>query len=181
MTKRFLLTLLGLCFIASVSLGAYNGNGPFTISSSPGTGSTGSGVPATANYEGVNVGGNLTGRVGDPCEVNAPAYKPVNITANTQVVTGTSGKQTYICGWVTLPTAAAVNVAIVEGTGTVCATNTTGVIGGSTTATGANIATNGGFVLPVTGKAYAATATLADNVCIFAAAQTSGVLVTVQQ
>lgn len=173
MTKRFLLTLLGLCFIASVALGAYNG--------SPGVGLTGVGVPNTGVYESVNVGGNLVGRIGDPCEVNVPAYKPVNITANTQVVTGISGKQTYICGWVTLPTAAAVNVAIVEGTGTVCATNTVGIIGGSTTATGANLATNGGFVLPVTGKAYGATATLADNVCIFAAAQTSGVLITVQQ
>ena len=122
--------------------------------------------------------------VADPCQTNGRAYTPISISsaANTKIVTGTSAKKTYLCH-LFLFAAAADNVAIVEGTGTNCATGTAGVIGGATTGTGINLVANQGWVAGAGGWAVAATATNADDLCLItsAASQLSGVAVTVQQ
>jgi hypothetical protein len=56
---------------------------------------------------------------------------PISITANTQIISGTSAKQTYICS-INLIVGAADNVALVEGTGTTCGTGIAGIAGGAT-------------------------------------------------
>jgi len=159
-----------------------SGNNLNTIDA--GTGATGSAVPANAGYMGVNVGGNLTGLVGDPCQVVAKTYVVINnagSASNQQIITGTSSKKTYVCHMFVFA-AAAQNLNLEEGTGTVCATNTTGMLGGATAALGINLAANQGFVLGNGESGVAITATAADNVCLFysSTAQTSGVLSYVQ-
>ena len=121
---------------------------------------------------------------GDPCSTVAHSYTPINIStaANTKIVTGTSSKKTYICH-AFLYAAGADNVAVVEGTGTNCATGTAGVTGGATTGAGLNLTGNQGFVEGTGSNAIAATATAANDVCLITSAvvQLSGVVVWVQQ
>ena len=82
----------------------------------------------------------------DPCQAQTKSYASINQTANTQLVAGTASKKIYICS-IHVVVAAATNVALVEGTGTVCATGTAGVsgFGGATAATGWNFVANGGI------------------------------------
>jgi hypothetical protein len=143
-------------------------------------------IPAGSN----NIGGVNLAQLGgssvyaDPCLVNTPSAYVVNFatTTTTTMITGTSSKKTYLCG-VFLIAGAATNINIVEGTGTNCSTISAGMIGGSTAATGANLAANGGFVMFSGGYWVAVTATAADNVCFMASAanQVSGVIKYVQQ
>jgi hypothetical protein len=108
-------------------------------------------------------------------------WTPLNITANTKLVSGTSSKQTYICH-VDLVVSAADNVAIVEGTGAVCGTSTAGIFGGATAAAGWNLAANGGIATGAGQGIIGKTATAADDVCVLVSsgAQVSGMLVSVQ-
>jgi hypothetical protein len=111
----------------------------------------------------------------DPCVGQTKSYVNISLTANTKLITGTSAKKIYICQ-INLVVASATNVALVEGTGTACGTSTAGVMGGSTAATGWNLAANGGLVVGNGASAVAAEATNADDLCLFvsAANQTSG-------
>jgi hypothetical protein len=114
----------------------------------------------------------------DPCRTQANIFTRISQTANTQIITGTSAKKIYICS-INLVTAGANNVAIVEGTGTVCATGIAGVsTGGTTAATGWNFAANGGLTQGNGMGSIMAEATNADNLCILqsAAVQLSGVI-----
>lgn len=132
-------------------------------------GNTGSAVPSKAIYVGGNASGNLTGIM--VCD----HWTPISLTANTQIIPGTASKQTYICS-INLVSAAADNVAVVEGTGSTCATSTAGMAGGATAATGWNFAANGGIAQGSGLGAVMRTATAADNVCVFVsgATQVSG-------
>ncbi len=124
-------------------------------------------------------GSNL---VADPCQQQARSTANINLTAGGQIITGTASKQTYICS-AFLVTATAQNIALVEGTGTVCATGIAGMAGGTTAATGQNWAANGGF-FGGNGRAWIfKTATAADNVCLLlsGSGQTSGSVTYVQQ
>jgi len=109
-----------------------------------------------------------TGQLADPCKGQAKLYVSINQTANTQLVAGTAAKKIYICS-IHVVVAVATSVALVEGTGSVCATGTTGVsgFGGASTATGWNFAVNGGIVLGNGDAAVGAEATSADNLCLF--------------
>jgi hypothetical protein len=113
----------------------------------------------------------------DPCRTQANIFKPISQTASAQLVTGTSAKKIYICS-INLVTAGANNVAMVEGTGTVCATGIAGMAGGSTDATGWNFAANGGLTQGNGMGSVMAEATNADNLCLLqsAAVQLSGVI-----
>ncbi len=103
----------------------------------------------------------------DPCQDAALTRTSFTIsqTASAQIIAGTASKQTYLCNMFYV-TATAQNVALVEGTGTVCATGIAGMMGGATAATGQNWAANQGFVQNATGYWFAKTATAADNVCL---------------
>lgn len=117
----------------------------------------------------------------DPCKMATASQYTISLTANTQIITGTASKQTYICS-INIVVAAATNVAIVEGTGSTCGTGTAGMAGGSTAATGWNFAANGGLTLGNGDSWVIKTATAADNVCILvsAANQVSGSIKYVQ-
>lgn len=121
----------------------------------------------------------------DPCQGVAKTYTPINISASgsVKIITGAAAKKTYICH-IDLVTNTANNVALVEGTGTNCATGTSGVIGGTTPASGWNFSANGGISIGMGGAAalQAPNAT-GDDVCLnpSAATQLSGQVVWVQQ
>jgi hypothetical protein len=106
--------------------------------------------------------------VAERCRREDLLYVSINQTANTQLVTGTASERIYICS-LHFTTATAQNIALVDGTGTTCGTGTSGVegFGGSTAATGWNLAANSGVVLPVGVNAWGRTTTNADNVCLF--------------
>ena len=120
--------------------------------------------------------------VADPCQVNARSSVNISLTASGQLITGTASKQTYICS-ADLITATAQNIALVEGTGTTCATGIAGMAGGTTAATGWNLAANDGLVKGVGSNWVFKTATAADNVCLLLSGtgQTSGSVQYVQQ
>jgi|SRR5579872_1682112 len=104
----------------------------------------------------------------DPCKGQTKLYVSINQTANTQLVAGTASKKIYICS-IHVVVAVAASVALVEGTGSVCATGTAGVsgFGGATAATGWNFAVNGGIVVGNGDAAVGAEGTNADNLCLF--------------
>jgi hypothetical protein len=104
----------------------------------------------------------------DPCKAQVKAYASISQTANTQLLAGTVSKKIYVCS-IHLVAAAATDVAVVEGTGTVCATGTAGVggFGGATAATGWNFAANGGIALGNGDAALGAEGTSGDNLCVF--------------
>jgi hypothetical protein len=124
---------------------------------------------------------------GDAC--NSAAAKSgaaISLTASGQVITGTASKKTYICS-IDLVSATAQNIALVEGTGTTCATNIFGLAGGTTAATGWNFAANGGLTKGSgSGTVYSPSADTngtAANVCLLLSGtgQTSGQITYVQQ
>ena len=112
----------------------------------------------------------------DGCTGNTWTYYPVNVAANTKIASGSSGKYFWICAAAFPPQAGAVNVNLTEGTGTVCATSTAGLLGGATAALGANIVINGGFMMPPAMRAWAKTATSGDDLCIYTSASVNGVI-----
>lgn len=113
-----------------------------------------------------------------PCEREVNLYAQIDQTSGEQIITGTASERIYICAY-RIITATAQNIALVDGTGTVCATSPTGLLGGSTAATGDNLAANGGLVQPWSPQGWAKTSTDADNVCLLqsGAGQVSGVIV----
>jgi len=104
----------------------------------------------------------------DPCKAQAKLFASINQTANTQLVAGTASEKIYVCS-IHVVAAAATDVAVVEGTGSVCATSTAGVsgFGGATAATGWNFAANGGIALGNGDASLGAEGTSGDNLCIF--------------
>ena len=116
----------------------------------------------------------------DPCTTEAKVYTPISQATSTQLITGTASKKVYVCG-LTLVGADAENVSIVSGTGTVCATGTAAMVGGTTAANGPNLAANGGFVLNNGANAWAVAGANADNVCLLQSGtgRVSGVMVSV--
>jgi hypothetical protein len=139
-------------------------------------------VAGSATIGSVKLTDGTSTAVVDPCQANAKSFALVSLTAGTQVISGTSGKKTYVCS-LNLVAGAATNVALVEGTGTTCATGIAGMAGGSTAATGWNFAANGGLTLGNGQGTVIGSATSADNVCILvsAANQISGSIAYVQQ
>jgi hypothetical protein len=142
------------------------------------TSATGSAVPPKAIQIGQSDGTNLLTPYLDPCQRGPKTYQTFSITANTKIITGTSAKKVFFCSF-NIVVGAATNVAVVEGTGTVCATGTAtypGLSGGTTAATGWNLAANGGLTFGNGAASIGGETTNADDVCIFvsAANQTSG-------
>lgn len=133
----------------------------------------------------VNVANTPTVTLSDPCQSGTKSYLNISQTSNTKIITGVSGKNTYICSFFIAPLSSATNIALVEGTGSTCGTGTAGVpgtTGGSTAATGANLSANGGFVLGTGVGAVGKNGTTADDICLLqsAANQISGGLSYVQ-
>lgn len=131
-----------------------------------------------------------TNRIGytsdDPCSQLTKLGAPINLTASGQVITGAASKKTYICS-IDIVSATAQNIALVEGTGSTCATNVFGLAGGATAATGWNLSANGGLTKGAgAGTVYSPSAdtnATAANVCLLLSStgQTSGQITYVQQ
>ncbi len=154
-----------------VTLASDNSNAPGI-----GASATGSAVPSAARY----IAGAGSGAAGAPNLTGAifcDNWTNINQVAGAQLITGAASKQTHICN-LFIFSATAQNVALVEGTGVVCATGTAGLMGGATAATGQNLAANQGFVLPASTVPWRKTATAADNVCLLQSGtgQVSGVI-----
>ena len=107
----------------------------------------------------------LTNLTLDPCTSTAKVYVSISQTTGTQLFTGTASNRTYVCS-IHVVSATAQNIALVAGTGTVCATSTVGLMGGSTAATGWNFAANGGLAIGNGAGAIAKSTVNADNICI---------------
>jgi hypothetical protein len=114
----------------------------------------------------------------DPCSSGTKVFVPISQTTGTQLLTGTASNRTYVCS-INIVTATAQNIALVSGTGSVCATSTGAMMGGTTAATGWNLAANGGIVVSGGGASVAKSDTDADNVCLLQSStgQISGTLV----
>jgi hypothetical protein len=162
-------------YVGTYSCGTYPTAGTISVVFDPSNA-----LPPNQSVNLAQIGG--TAPVIDPCGANAGSQATINLTASGQVITGTSSKQTYICG-LDVVTATAQNIALVEGTGSTCGTSTAGMAGGATAATGWNFAANGGLVKGVGGNWVYKTATAADNVCLLLSGtgQTSGEIRYVQQ
>lgn len=133
-----------------------------------------SGDNATVNTD---ANGLLWTRQLDPCTALSKSYVNINQTTGTQLFTGTASTRTFVCG-ISLVTATAQNVALVSGTGTVCATGTAGLMGGTTAGTGWNFAANSGIVIGTGVGTVTKTGTDAHNVCLLQSStgQISGVI-----
>lgn len=148
------------------------GTGSFTVAQATAanlnatvTGTVATTPPANASTNISQIGG--TAVVADPCQTNVKSYVSINQTAGAQLVTGTASKKIYPCS-INLVSATAQNVALAEGTGTVCTTGTSGVpgFGGPTAATGWNLAANGGLTYGDGRGALGQEGVAADNLCL---------------
>lgn len=101
----------------------------------------------------------------DPCQNGNKLTLAVSVAANSQLITGTTNGRIYICS-IMINVSDAENVSLVSGTGTICATSLTAVIGGSTAATGNNLLAGSGYSVG-DGTSFIGKATaVADNLCL---------------
>lgn len=121
-------------------------------------------------------------RNSDPCSGPTKSYLPINISTatTTEITPALAGASThyYVCA-ISLITAAANNVALVDDDTDNCASVTAGLAGGITAASGWNFAANGGISLGNGSSAVFRTVTQNAVLCIVtsAATQLSGHLV----
>lgn len=121
----------------------------------------------------VNAQFSGTALIADPCQSVTATISPISITTNTttKIADATTSKKLYIC-YLFLTSAAADNVAIIEGTGSTCGSGTAGLVGGTTAANGLNFAANGGAALGNGRASVAATAATNTNLCLITSAAT---------
>lgn len=138
-----------------------------------GQGATGSAVPAGAVYAAGIGTSNLTGIT--VCD----SYTPFSFSSSSaqKIVSKVASKKVYICA-INLVVAAATNIALIEGTKVTneCDTSTAGMAGGTTAATGWNLAANGGLTQGSGLGVIIKTANANFDVCLLASAanQVSG-------
>lgn len=101
--------------------------------------------PITSTGDAVDVNVKYPPASVDPCSGPNKANLPISLTANTKLLSGTSGT-IKVCSIFLLSTSAE-TFSMVEGTGATCATGIKAVIGSTTAANGPSLAANGGFTL----------------------------------
>lgn len=182
LTNKLLVTPDSVALPANQSVNVAQMNG---VATTMGAGATGTGVqrvndvassatgaapPASAIY----TAGLCSGATGGfLCGVSVgDSNKVVNVSTatTTLMVTGVSGRQVHITSFHLL-TNAANSVAWIEGTGATCGTGSAGMAGGTTAASGYNLAANGGIAMAGYGDVLA-TSTTGDSVCIVTSAAT---------
>ena len=125
-------------------------------------------VLTSATPAGTNVIGYVSN---DPCSQQTKLGAVINTTGSLQIIAGTWAKKTYICA-IDVVVSVAQNVALVEGTGTACATNIFGLAGGTTAATGWNFSANSGIARGAgNGTVYSPSADLMAQPPIYACYQ----------
>ena len=162
----------------TVTVGTFPDNEPFNLALVNGlTVLTGIGTGAgSQRVAAIQHDGTYAQQI-DPCQriESTKGITAISITTSSQIVTGVASRHTYICAF-NIVAAAATNVALVSGTGTVCATNIAGLEGGTTAATGWNFAANSGINRGQGGFWINRTNATGDNLCLLisAANQVSG-------
>jgi hypothetical protein len=104
----------------------------------------------------------------EPCSSGVKQNVPFSETASTVIIPGQPRTKTYLC-FVFLGTAGAQNISIVEGTGTVCATNQLIIMGGPG-ATGPASQANGTFTLGSGAASIGFTTVVGNDVCLLQSA-----------
>lgn len=141
-------------------------------------------IPSSTAAMALNSRGLNVRRVSpDPCGNEKATPFNVNLASatTTLVATGVGSEHVYICA-VNIMVGGAQGLAFIAGTGATCGTSTAGMNGGTTGATGWQMAANGGIVLPAAGFSHMSTeisgGATGDSVCIVTstAAQTSGTI-----
>jgi hypothetical protein len=162
----------------SVNLAQVGGNAVVTggVNGSEGVGGLAADGSATAGNPLLVAGkGSGNARVPIVCD----NWTPISFSSTSaqKIITKASAKNIYICS-INLVVAAATNVALLAGTQTTnqCDTSTAGLSGGTTTATGWNLAANGGLAYGNGMGVIMATASTGLDVCLLASAanQVSG-------
>lgn len=106
---------------------------------------------------------NGTNFIGDPCATGTKIAVPISQVTSTQLITGTASNRTYVCSFhPSQPSDSTQTYSLVSGTGTVCATSTGAMIGGTTAANGVQIP----YAFGNGGAWIAKSDTDADNVCL---------------
>lgn len=106
----------------------------------------------------------------EPCQTNAHSFAVISLSGTsglytTPIQAGTSAKNIYVCHLI-INNNAALGIALFEAThATSCGTGATGMWGGTTAATGFQLAANSGVALGNGGHAIAHTATNQDDIC----------------
>ena len=151
-------------FASTPTIDVGNGSTTETDDDEVPSGATGVAQTISVNYA---YNGTVNKRLrADPCAVNAKLYLPISQTTSTQLITGTASKKLYLCSLYVVATGAEA-ISFVAGTGSVCATNTVAVIGGTTAVAGLGLAANGVLPMGDGGFSLAATTVNADNLCLF--------------
>lgn len=138
-----------------------------------GTGASGSGIPRVTvsndSVVGLAAGSNLIGTVSsDPCSGQTKLTADFEGTATGTIISAVSAKKAYICS-VTIVSAAANNVSLIEGTASGCTTGSPSAdyLNNATTAsTGASFAANGGVSAGNGTGTIAVNATANQNTCV---------------
>ena len=135
-------------------------------------------LPGTAHAQ-YGPGPSLTA---DPCALGAKTSLPISQIANTKLIAQVGGKKIYLCS-ILVVAADAENISVVEGTGATCGTGTAAGIGGTTAATGPNLAASAGFVQGNGASFVAATAAVNTDLCLLQSGvgRVAGLLTYVQQ
>lgn len=101
----------------------------------------------------------------DPCQNGNKLSATISVAANAQLITGTANGRIHICS-IMFNVADAENVSLVSGTGTVCATGLTAVIGGITAVLGNNLLAGSGYSVGDGGAWIARATAVSDNLCL---------------
>ena len=140
----------------------------------------------SATIDAVRVSDNTSIWQLDPCQQNGAAKTSTAVSVygsnNWRILTAASAKYTYLCS-VFLMAGGTVNVAVVEGTGNQCATNTTGVMGGVSSSSGLILTAQAGFTLGNGASFVAASSHTGYDLCLISSAsvQLTGVVTSVQR
>lgn len=120
--------------------------------------------------------------IGDPCQTTAKTTTPIGYTGNSLLISATASKKTYICH-IAFVNASAETIALIEGTGTLCATGSVAIVGASPVANSMSFAANGGLSIGSGTASVAAASGTNTNVCFIKSGSgvSSGVVSYVQQ
>jgi hypothetical protein len=121
-------------------------------------GTLGQPITSTGSALDVNVKNSI-----DPCQ-GPKNNVAISQTASAVLLTAQPGR-VVICG-LKVVAADAENLSLVEGTGSTCATGTSALDGGTTAATGPNLAAGGGWVEGFTGYTIAPQKTINNDICL---------------
>lgn len=148
-----------------------------TTGTTPGPYSNGQAEPISCTLNGALY---VVPQSDDPCQKTAHSFALINYSSSgldaTPIVAGVSSKKTYVCQ-LTVNNNAALSVALLEATtGTSCSTSQLGLWGGTTAATGFNLAATSGIVIGNGSARVAATTVNNNDICIITstATQVSG-------